>query len=56
MKNPKDSDFRYIGLNEDQIALLDRESVALRELVYEEGIRLLMEYPSGRDDLFDALL
>jgi hypothetical protein len=56
MKNPQDSDFRYIGLTEDQIALLSEESAETRELVYGEALRLLMEFDSGHDDLYKELL
>lgn len=42
------ADFLYIGFDDRQIRLLENEDDDTRRLVYEEGLRLLMEAgPSG---------
>jgi hypothetical protein len=46
-----DSDFRYLGFDDRQICLLQAESDDMRHVVYEEGLRLMMETGPGYSDL-----
>ncbi len=42
-----DKDFRYLGFTDRQIALLDGVDDEMRAIVYQEGLRLLMESGPG---------
>ena len=42
-----DSEFRYLGFNESQIRILQDQPDDLRLIVYNEGLRLLMESGPG---------
>ena len=50
----EDAEFRYLGFTESQIFLIRSESDEMREIVYTEGLRILMElgpgYGSGTPD------
>lgn len=52
---PPDDDFRLLGLTERQIRLLAGQSNFIRQEVYEEALRLLMERDAGSDNLSDFL-
>lgn len=52
---PPDADFRLIGLTERQIRLLAGQPNYIRQEVYEEALRLLMERDAGSDNLSDFL-
>lgn len=51
MISPSDQEFRYIGLTEDQIDTLRDQPNDLRWIVYDEGMRLLMECDYRHDSL-----
>ena len=42
-----DYEFRHLGFSEEQISLLEGQPNDLRRIVYDEGIRLLMESGPG---------
>ena len=42
-----DSEFRYLGFTELQIAILSDQPPDLRRIVYDEGLRMLMESGPG---------
>ena len=44
---PSDHEFRYLGLTESQIRLLDGQPNHLRQIIYDEAIMELMENGPG---------
>jgi len=52
---PTDAEFRYLGLTTRQIRLLEGQPDFIRQEVYDEALRLLMERDYGSDSLSDFL-
>jgi hypothetical protein len=50
---PTDKEFRHLGLTDRQIRLLADQPNHIRQEVYSEALRLLMERDTGNDSLSD---
>lgn len=52
MTKPSDDDFRYVGMTEEQIDMLQPYDDATRQVVYDEAIRQLVEEEFASSDTY----